>query len=143
MSNKVPISGVVEQVSDSGFKVAGRWFNKARTADKYQAPTVGQTVTFDAYGQNQNVVYQLRVEGNGNGVGPAAQPVASATNGAVPVGVHRSGSAARDTALMAAATLLQGSEGNVEQVASNCVAIARIFEVYLGGKQTQQEEEMI
>ena len=140
MSNKVPVSGVVEQVSPTGFKLGGKWFNKAKGADKYQAPGVGQTVSFDAYGANQNIVYAIKETTNGTNGNSAGNPGVLA---GAQVRPHIGGSDCRSSALVAAATLLQGSEGNVEQVASNCVAVSRIFEVYLSGQTVTDDEEMI
>jgi hypothetical protein len=143
MAQKVSVSGTVEAVNDRGFKINGKWFNKAQRFNG-AVPGVGDKVSFDAYGPKEDLIYRFTIgEGSSNAsTGHAVvQPtVARAVAGKEPGG-NRNPDNPRGTALLAAATLMQGSEGTVQQVASNAIAIARAFEVYLAGVPAPQSDE--
>lgn len=147
MGQKVPVSGVVEQVKQDGtaFKLGGKWYTRAdRVAQDFTAPEVGAAINFDAYGGKQDIVYRYMTGGesktNGNGQsGSNGVHRPERVHAGSPAPVAGGGSNAgvgstRAAALLAAATLLQGSEGTVEVVAGNAIAVARAFEAYLGAK---------
>lgn len=149
MANKAPVQGTVEAVNAErgSFKVDGKWYSRAHQSNTTELPAVGSTISFDAYGQQYNIWYRYSCLGGGkeNGSNGFTQPAPAAQPGSGParsVGAAVAVAGCKAAALTAAATLLQGSEGNVTDVAANVIVVAKAFESYLTNAQ-QETEGMI
>lgn len=133
MSQKTPVSGTVVAVgSGNSVKIGNQWYSLSSKGDG-RMPSVGQTVTFDGYGEKQNIFYRFSVAGegatsNGNG-GHSAPAHSSGPDPLAAAGVRVS----KDVALLAAAALLAGSDDTVEGLVERTKLVAGMFEKFLEG----------
>lgn len=125
MPNRTVYAGTVTEVipDRKAFQIDNRWFQLHPTRSTSPLPEKGAIIRFDGYGERQNVVYKWV---------PATAPVKEPT----PITAKRASVArpteasARQTALLAAATLCAGIADADERL-REAVRAATTFEQWL------------
>jgi len=149
MADKRPVQGTVTSTSNNGkqqMEIGGKWYVLSPKASGVSLPAIGEIVAFDAYGRDYDIFYRWSVLGSTafESVAPGFnQPVANGAGGQSswpgpqPMPTRPENWIVQPTkqaALQAAATLLAGSDGSVEDLADRTRMVASLFEHFLKEK---------